>query len=73
MASLQPIKLYAHKKGPNPWKVALLLEELGLPYETTYLEFPETKVEPYVSLNPNGKLPSIEDPNQGIKLFEVSA
>ncbi|KAM0741337.1 hypothetical protein ACQRIT_004194 [Beauveria bassiana] len=73
MASLQPIKLYAHKKGPNPWKVALILEELGLPYETTYLEFPDAKVEPYISLNPNGKLPAIQDPNHSIELFESGA
>ncbi|KAJ3497542.1 hypothetical protein NLG97_g1821 [Lecanicillium saksenae] len=73
MAALQPIKLYAHKKGPNPWKVALLLEELDVPYETTYLEFPEAKVEPYLSLNPNGKLPAIQDPNQNIELFESGA
>ncbi|KAI1082139.1 glutathione-s-transferase [Whalleya microplaca] len=71
--SIQPIILYSHTRGPNPWKVTLVLEELGLPYETKYLEFPEAKVEPYLSLNPNGKLPTIQDPNQNVVLFESGA
>ncbi|KAH9906349.1 glutathione-s-transferase [Xylariomycetidae sp. FL2044] len=67
---MKPIVLYSHTRGPNPWKVAIVLEELGLPYETKYLEFPDTKVEPYLSLNPNGKLPVIQDPNKSVVLFE---
>ena len=68
---MQPITLYSHQRGPNPWKVALILGELGVPFETIYLEFPEAKVEPYIRLNPNGKLPAIKDPNRDIVLFEV--
>lgn len=49
----------------------MLLEELSLPYETRFKEFPDLKVEPYISLNPNGRVPSIEDPNTGIVLAEV--
>ncbi|KAJ5658156.1 glutathione-s-transferase [Penicillium longicatenatum] len=73
MADPQPITLYSHTRAPNPWKVALILEELGVPYQTKYLEFPETKQEPYLSLNPNGKLPAIEDPNHHVTLFESGA
>jgi glutathione S-transferase len=71
LAQMQPLKLYSHKMGPNPWKVALILEELSLPYVSEYLEFANAKVEPYVLLNPNGKLPALVDPNYDIELFEV--
>lgn len=39
MSSLKPIILYSHKQGPNPWKVAIALQELGIPYENKFLEF----------------------------------
>jgi glutathione S-transferase len=68
-----PIVLYSHPYGPNPWKVAILLEELGLSYETRFVNFTEVKQEPYTKLNPNGRLPAIEDPNNGIVLFESGA
>jgi glutathione S-transferase len=58
-------------QGPNPWKVAILLEELGLPYETKFIDFADMKKEPYTSINPNGRVPAIEDPNTGITLAEV--
>ena len=70
--SAQPITMYGHKRAPNPWKITLILEELDVPYSTKYLEFPDTKVEPFISLNPNGKLPAIWDPNHNVTLFEVS-
>ncbi|KAL0257752.1 hypothetical protein SLS55_006915 [Diplodia seriata] len=73
MSSLKPIVLYSHATGPNPWKVAIILEELKIPYETKFLEFPEMKQDPYESINPNGRVPAIEDPNTGIKLFESGA
>lgn len=59
-------------QGPNPWKVAVILEELGLPYKTEFREFEELKKEPFLSLNPNGRVPAIEDPNTGLVLAEVS-
>ncbi|CDO76170.1 hypothetical protein BN946_scf185034.g3 [Trametes cinnabarina] len=31
--------LYSHKFGPNGWKVAIVLEELGLAYKPIYLDF----------------------------------
>lgn len=67
----KPITLYSHASGPNPWKVAILLEELGLPYETVYLQFSDLKKEPFESKNPNGRVPAIEDPNTGVTMFEV--
>ncbi|PYI01316.1 glutathione S-transferase [Aspergillus sclerotiicarbonarius CBS 121057] len=69
----RPITLYGHTHGPNPWKVAMILEELNVPYETTYVPTAEVKKEPFVSVNPNGRLPAIEDPNTGITLWESGA
>lgn len=51
----QPITLYAHSTGPNPWKVAIMLEELGISYKTEMLEFPDLKKEPFEAKNPNGR------------------
>lgn len=69
----KPITLYSHASGPNPWKVAILLEELGLPYETVYLQFSDLKKEPFESKNPNGRVPAIEDPNTSVTMFESGA
>jgi glutathione S-transferase len=33
----------------------------------------EIKQEPYIQLNPNGRVPTIEDPNTGITLWESGA
>ncbi len=44
-----------------------------MPYEQEFLEFPDMKKEPYTSINPNGRVPAIEDPNTGITLWESSA
>lgn len=57
--------------GPNPWKVVLLLEELEIPYVTNYLGNAELKQPPFEAINPNGRVPAIEDPNTGIILWEV--
>jgi len=73
MASLKPIKIYKSGPSPNPWKVAIILEELGLPYELVQTPFSEIKKEPFISLNPNGRLPAMIDPNRDdITLFEAS-
>jgi len=67
------IVLHGHAGGPNPWKVALLLEELKLPYTLKLWEFPDLKKEPFEKMNPNGRTPVIEDPNTGITLWESGA
>jgi glutathione S-transferase len=71
--SLKPITLWGHDSGPNPWKVAMILEELKVPYTLRLIEFPDMKKEPYESINPNGRVPAIEDPNTGITLWESGA
>ncbi|KAJ5191378.1 Glutathione S-transferase-like protein OpS6 [Penicillium cinerascens] len=71
--SLKPITLYGHATGPNPWKVVMVLEELNIPYENKIVDFPDMKKEPFESINPNGRVPAIEDPNTGITLWESGA
>jgi glutathione S-transferase len=70
---MQPIILHSHPYGPNPWKVAIILEELSIPYETRFVSFKDVKNEPFTKLNPNGRLPAIEDPNKGLTLWESGA
>ena len=38
-----------------------------------FLEFGDMKKEPYLSINVNGRVPAIEDPNTGITLWESGA
>ena len=59
--------------GPNAAKVLLLCEELGLPYETETIPLTDVKNPTYVAINPNGRLPSIQDPNAGLTLWESGA
>ncbi|KAL2154274.1 hypothetical protein VTH82DRAFT_2950 [Thermothelomyces myriococcoides] len=71
-SDLKPIKLYG-KTGPNPPKVHVILEELGLPYEIEAVPFSDVKKPEYLAINPNGRLPSIQDPNTGLTLWESGA
>jgi len=68
--------LYTHKSGPNGWKVANFLSELGLTYESIYMDFGalEQKTSPHVDLNPNGRIPTIIDhTNNDFVLWESNA
>ncbi|KIP03189.1 hypothetical protein PHLGIDRAFT_31921 [Phlebiopsis gigantea 11061_1 CR5-6] len=68
--------LYTHKSGPNGWKVAYVLEELGLTYESIYLDFQsgEHKAAAYTKYNPNGRIPAIIDHKNGdFTLWESDA
>lgn len=71
--SPKPILLWGHVTGSNPWKVVLLFEELGLPYEIKFLELSDTKKPEFLSINPNGRVPAIQDPNTGIDIWESGA
>jgi GSH-dependent disulfide-bond oxidoreductase len=64
---------------PNGVKVSIMLEETGLPYEVHLVDFgknDQTTPE-FLSLNPNGKIPAILDPNgpggKPLGLFESGA
>ena len=70
---IKPITVWSLGYSPNPWKVILILEELDLPFEKKYVDMATVKQEPHISLNPNGRVPTIEDPNTGITLWEASS
>ncbi|CAM1511584.1 Fc.00g090970.m01.CDS01 [Cosmosporella sp. VM-42] len=71
MSETKPITLYIHPQGPNPKKVIIILEELGIPY--TSIPISEPKGEEYTKINPNGRLPAIVDPNTDLTLWESGA
>jgi GST-like protein len=50
---------------PNGVKVSIMLEEIGLPYEAHRVDFSndDQKTPEFLSLNPNGKIPAIIDPD----------
>ena len=58
------IQLYS-LNTPNGVKVSIMLEETGLPYEPHLVDITanETWTPEFLSLNPNGKIPAILDPN----------
>jgi GST-like protein len=58
------IQLYS-LPTPNGVKVSIMLEETGLPYEVHRVSFDtnDQTSQEFRSLNPNGKIPAIIDPN----------
>ena len=72
------IQLYS-LPTPNGVKVSIMLEELGLAYEPHMIDIGknETWTPEFLSLNPNGKIPAIIDPNgpggETVGLFESGA
>lgn len=48
------------------------MKELSIPYDHRLVELSDTKKPPLLKVNPNGRLPAIEDPNTGITLWEAS-
>lgn len=64
---------FFYNLSPNPMKVALALEEMGLAYEPVPIDarkgdqfLPE-----FLAVNPNGKVPAIED--EGTVVFDSNA
>lgn len=57
------IELYWGSGSPFAWRVMLMLELKGLPYESKLLEFSkgEHKTPEYLRLNPRGKVPALKD------------
>ena len=64
---------------PNGVKVAILLEELGLPYEVHRIDFgqDDQHTAEFLSLSPNNKIPALLDPDgpggEPLGLFESGA
>jgi GST-like protein len=76
----QPERLQLYSwPTPNGVKVSIALEEIGLPYEAHGVDIGknESWTPEFLSLNPNGKIPAIVDPDgpggQPLGLFESGA
>lgn len=72
------IQLYS-LNTPNGVKAGIMLEETGLPYEAHLIDFAtnDQKSPEFVSLNPNGRIPAMIDPDgpngRPLALFESGA
>ncbi|KAF3766594.1 hypothetical protein M406DRAFT_339761 [Cryphonectria parasitica EP155] len=64
----KPIRSWMAPPGPNPRMVLFLLEELGLNYEIKSFHVNDVKKPPFININPNGRVPAIEDPNLDLNL-----
>ncbi len=66
------IKFY-YNMAPNPMKVALCLEEMGLPYELVPVDSRkgEQHAPEFLAINPNAKVPAIVD--DGETVFDSNA
>lgn len=70
--TLNPITIWG-KGGPNPPKVRIIAQELGLPYEVKDINFADLKQPEFLKINPNGRMPAIQDPNTDLTLWESGA
>ena len=48
-----------------------MLEALNVPYEHKILNSKEVKAPDFEQINPNGRVPALQDPNTGITIWEV--
>ncbi len=64
---------FYYSLAPNPMKVALCLEEMGLDYETVPVDTRkgEQHAAAFLALNPNGRVPVIVD--DGMPVFDSNA
>lgn len=73
-----PIHLY-YWPTPNGWKISILLEELGTPYDVTFVDIGKgEQFEPeFLKISPNNRMPAIVDPDgpngQPVSVFESGA
>ena len=63
---------------PNGWKVAIMLEELGLPYRTVITDISKGDqfAAAFVGISPNNRMPAIVDhdtPGPSVPVFESGA
>ncbi len=74
----KPIELY-YWPTPNGWKISIMLEECGLPYEVKYVNISKgEQFEPaFLAISPNNRMPAIVDPDgpggKPISIFESGA
>lgn len=67
------IRLYYASGSPFSWRVQLVLEEKGLPYEPVLLSFDkgDVKSPEHLARSPHGKVPALSD--GGVSLYESTA
>jgi len=74
----KPIELY-YWPTPNGWKVSIMLEELGVPYDVKLINIGkgEQFAPDFLAISPNNRMPAIIDPEgpggQPISVFESGA
>jgi GST-like protein len=74
----KPIELF-YWPTPNGWKVSIMLEELGAPYETRFVNIGRgDQFDPaFLAIAPNNRMPAIIDPEgpdgRPISVFESGA
>lgn len=74
----EPIELH-YWPTPNGWKITIMLEELGVPYDVKYVNIGkgEQFAPEFLSISPNNRMPAIVDPDgpggAPISVFESGA
>jgi glutathione S-transferase len=76
--NIEPLVLHAHAIGPNPIKLAIILEYLSLLYNVKLWAFGNDaekglKGATFLRINENGRVPALEDPNTGVVSWESGA
>ncbi|KAL1573482.1 protein URE2 [Candida albicans P57072] len=68
--------LFSHRSAPNGFKVAIILSELNLPFNTFFLDFNngEQRTPEFVTINPNARVPALIDHyNDNTSIWESGA
>ncbi len=74
----KPIDLY-YWPTPNGWKITIMLEELGVPYDMRYINISrgEQFTPEFLKIAPNNRMPAIVDPEgpggEPVSVFESGA
>jgi GST-like protein len=74
----EPIELH-YWPTPNGWKIAIALEEMGLPYEVRFVDIGkgEQFAPEFLKIAPNNRMPAVVDPDgpdgAPISIFESGA
>ena len=77
-AQTAPIELY-YWPTPNGWKISIMLEELDVPYEVSYINIGrgDQFQEDFLKIAPNNRMPAIIDPEgpggTPVSVFESGA
>jgi GST-like protein len=76
--AIQPIELH-YWPTPNGWKITIMLEELGVPYDVKYVNISrgDQFAPEFLAISPNNRMPAIVDPDgpggEPISVFESAA